>query len=367
MDNPTTIEVVSRKDDIKRRVFSSNKTSGQSAPAKTVAMADIEVGSRIIPVDPMVVALIKGSILRTGRLLTPIIVRQIGAKYRLIDGVNRYMAFEHLGRSQIEVYVVEPVDDDEAKAYEAIANCHRRPKLSALDRALNDAAYVKYVKQKVPQDAGPRGGHQPKEQFQKKTADELGVKPDQIRRSLQIAKITPYVQDQIRKHGLEGNQSVLLQIAASGDHEVPQVATLARLLRGIGTGPSRHRHGAAVEASNGSRVQKEHAEEDGNPSLVSQSGLSGDRTAVPCPHAAQPGGVVVVGRDESELEPPPRAAVLPEDNRSEQLKIIECLWKEAQLLRQALYAATEVERRRFFDDYVLPELFGPNARVSTFE
>ncbi|MCK1364069.1 ParB N-terminal domain-containing protein [Bradyrhizobium sp. 62] len=354
MDNSISIEVISRKDDIKRRLFSLKQ---RTAPSMTVPMARIEIGSRIIPADPVVVALIKGSILQTGRLLTPLLVRQMDAKYVLIDGMNRYLALQQLGRSQTEAYVVGPADDDEAKAYEAIANCHRRPKLSALDRALNDAAYVKYVQQKVPQVAGPRGGRQPKEQFQKKTADELGVKPDQIRRSLKIAKISPYVQDLVRKYGLEGNQSVLLQIAASGDQEARQVSTLARHLKEITKGPSGHRRGEALESINDPQVPEGNVEGGCGPSSELKFGPSGERAAVPITPEGEPERPLVVERDQLEST----AVASSDDDGSEQWKIIEHNWGEAHLLRQALHAATVEIRRRFFDQRVLPELFGRNS------
>jgi hypothetical protein len=102
-----------------------------------------------------------------------------------------------------------------------------------LDRALSDFAFVRYVALNVPQNAAPRGGRQPREKFYAKTARELGVSPDQIARSCQIAKIVPYVQNAVRNYKQEDNQSLLLEVAASGEDLSAQLPTLTRLMNKV--------------------------------------------------------------------------------------------------------------------------------------
>ena len=57
------------------------------------------------------------------------------------------------------------------------------------------------------------GGHQPKEFEIKKTARELGLTKEEVRRSKAIAGILPTAKAKLRKLGLDDNQRALLEIA----------------------------------------------------------------------------------------------------------------------------------------------------------
>lgn len=214
---------------LKRHVLGLKQVSREGVSTKLI-IGEIVIGDRLIPGDPKVISLLVLSIQQI-RQTTPILVRlNSDGCHALIDGFNRIEALKQLGETEVLASLVDVSSDEEAKAYEAISNNHRRQKLSALDRALTDVAYLRYLEGRVPRDAAPRGGRQPKEKFQGKTARELGVSPDQIARSCKIAKIVPYVQDAIRRRKLEDSQSLLLEIASSGEDVHSQTHTLGRIL-----------------------------------------------------------------------------------------------------------------------------------------
>jgi hypothetical protein len=192
--------LVLKKDDAVKRHALSLEEVARTGTVTKLAIADITIGERLIPEDPKLVAQLKTSI-REVRQTTPILVRRTSdGGYMLLDGLNRLSALKELGEAYASVSALDVTTEEEAKACEAISNCHRRHRLTALDRALNDFASVQYFALKVPQNAAPRGGRQPKEKFYAKTARELGVTPDQIARSCKIAKILPDVRKAIRKY-----------------------------------------------------------------------------------------------------------------------------------------------------------------------
>jgi ParB-like nuclease domain len=219
---------LTKQEAVKRHVLGLKHMSGAGTSTKLL-IAEITIGERLIPEDPKVVAQLVISMQQT-RQLTPILVRQGSAGYTLIDGLNRIAALKQLGKAEVLASILEVTSELEARAFEAISNSHRRQRLTALDRALTDSAFVRYVALKVPRDAAPRGGRQPKEKFYAKAARELGVSPDQIARSCEIARIVPYVQDAVRKRKQEDNQKLLLEVAASGEDISAQIHTLMRLL-----------------------------------------------------------------------------------------------------------------------------------------
>jgi hypothetical protein len=224
--------VLTKNEAVKRHVLGLKDKSHVGGSVK-IPITAITVGERIIPEDPKLVAQLKTSI-REVRQATPILVRRsLDEGYMLVDGLNRLAALKELGETEVLATVLDVSTEEEAKACEAISNSHRRQRLTALDRALTDSAFVRYVALKVPQDAAPRGGRQPKEKFYAKAARELGVSPDQIARSCKIAKIVPYVQNAVRNYKEEDNQSLLIEVAASGEDLSAQVHTLTRLMNKI--------------------------------------------------------------------------------------------------------------------------------------
>jgi hypothetical protein len=221
--------VLTKDSAVKRHVLGLKQMSREGVSIR-LRLAEIVIGERLIPSDVKVVTQLVFSI-RQIRQTTPILVRLMSDRtFALIDGLNRIEALKQLGETEVLATIVDVTSEEEAKACEAISNSHRRSKLTALDRALTDFEILQFVETKVSQLATPRGGRQPKEKYHAKTARELGVSPDQIARSCKIAKIVPYVQNAIRKFKLEDNQSVLLEVAASGESVHSQIHTLGQVI-----------------------------------------------------------------------------------------------------------------------------------------
>lgn len=64
-------------------------------------------------------------------LICPIIVRRVGARYQIVDGLHRFEAFRLLGRETIPAILSDKESDDEAMLDQVMANLARR--MIALD------------------------------------------------------------------------------------------------------------------------------------------------------------------------------------------------------------------------------------------
>ena len=96
-------------------------------------LTSIEVGAdRARELDPAWVEGLAGSIREQG-LMQPIVVRQIGAGYRLIAGHHRVEAFRLLDRDTIPAMLSDATSDDAAKLAEVMENLGRN-ELIAFDR-----------------------------------------------------------------------------------------------------------------------------------------------------------------------------------------------------------------------------------------
>ena len=344
------ILVLTKHEAAKRHVLGLKEMSRVDT-STMLPIAEIAIGERLIPVDPRVVAQLVTSIRRT-RQVTPVLVRRSSVGYALIDGLNKIAALKQLGEIEVLATVLDLTSDQEAKACEAISNSHRRQKLAALDRALTDVAFLQYVEEKVSQLATPPGGRQPKEKFHKKAARELGASPDQIARSCKIAKLVSYVQVHVRKLNLEDNQSVLLEIAASGDDVHSQLHTLARIMNRTKTGRSASQ--SPEENSPGTFVRTGEGEK--SPSSQSES------SEHPIPGGSNSTGVksrpVVPNNEATAQRPVPPPSRTQSAPRSEQTasgyEAIKREWEKTGGVLSLLHAATQEEQRRFFDECVMP-------------
>ena len=345
--------VVTKPEAVKRHVLGLKEIS-RAGTATKLPIAEIAIGERLIPEDPKVVAQLVIS-MEQARQLTPVLVRRTPAGgHILVDGLNKISALKQLSKTEVLASVLDVASDEEAKACEAISNSHRRQKLTALDRALTDVAFLQYVEKKVSQDATPRGGRQLKEKFHAKTARELGVSPDQIARSCKIAKIDPYVQNAVRRYKQEDNQKLLLEVAASGDDVTAQIYTLTRLMGKAGK--------AAKKARADKPFEPEEVEAQTRPPLQPQSS-SPDSS--PGDSAA---GETQSSTHSIETEDHPLASssaqsplISTETPGASKFDFIKREWVDAKALRRILREATHHDRRRFIDECVLPELFPSSA------
>lgn len=339
---------------IKRHVLGLSAQSNVGGTVKLPILA-IAVGDRIIPEDAKLVAQLKTSI-REVRQTTPILVRRsLDARYILVDGLNRLSALKELGETEVLATVLNVSTQQEAKACEAISNSHRRQKLTALDRALTDFEFVQYIEQKVSQDAAPRGGRQPREKFYTKTARELGVSPDQIARSCKIAKILPYVQQAVRRRKLEDNQSVLLEIAASGDDVTAQVHTLARLMPKVGKPEADH------PSEEEPIDQFEHRVDPRAPSQSESSQNPDPKDFEANPGKAQSLAASTKEQQKQTSAPPPSCEQTPNKLSASAFGAIKREWETATALRRVLRESAETDRKRFLEECFIPEVFATSA------
>lgn len=354
--------VLTKHEAVKQHVLGLKQLPREGVPV-TLLIGEIAIGDRLIPLDAKVVAQLIFSI-REIRQTTPVLVRcGSDGSYALIDGLNRIEALKQLGETEVHAVVVNVASDEEARACEAISNNHRRQKLTALDRALTDFATLQYVERRVSQVATPPGGRQPKEKFHKKTARELGVSPDQIARSCKIAKLDPYVQRHVRKLNLEDNQSVLLEIARSGDDVHAQVHTLAGIMNRTNTGRS-----APKSSGEASPTTPAGTEENVGP--ASSSSHSGSPEE-PIPGGSNPASVGsrTVVPTEGETVQRPVAPTLKTQSAPQgkqtvwEYEAIKQEWEKTGGLLNLLLEVNQEQQQRFFEECMIP-IFSKAIRMA---
>lgn len=190
------------------------------------------------PTDPETVEALRVSMAEVG-LWNPIIVqRQKGLPWRfLVAGRHRLEAARALNWKEISAFELPErgEDDDAAKLgrmVEVAENLHRR-EIKSLDRDLLSAEWFRLLEERRKQAQGvsrqvaakPSGGRP--SGGVRQAARSLNVSEKALRRSLQVAKLSPEAQEAARAHGLDDNQSALLEAAKAPTPEA-QVEVLRR-------------------------------------------------------------------------------------------------------------------------------------------
>jgi ParB-like nuclease domain len=187
------------------------KTIGSQHPISNVQVRAIEVDGKRRQLDLDKVRAIAASMDLVG-LQTPITVQRRGKKkVRLVTGAHRLAAAKKLGWEAIPSIVLLR-DKIETRMWQIVENLYRA-ELTALERAELTDELRQLVQQQKGGQVAPPGGHQPQDKGIKKTAKILGLKREEIRRSLVIAGISPRAKDRVRKLGLDDNQRALIKIA----------------------------------------------------------------------------------------------------------------------------------------------------------
>jgi ParB-like chromosome segregation protein Spo0J len=121
----------------------------------------------------------------------------------IVSGLT--LASKMLGWEEIDAFVVECSEDD-AKAQRMIEiteNLHRA-ELTAGERARLIAEWTELTGVEVSQSETPLpGGKQPREQGIRKTAKELGLDKEDVRRCMKIASLSPEAQAVAVEEGLD--------------------------------------------------------------------------------------------------------------------------------------------------------------------
>lgn len=197
----------------------------------SIPLAETMVSAEARPLNRPAMEALAESMNRLG-LLNPITVypahysargRSDNPGYRIIAGRHRYEAAKLLGWEAIDALVVEGSDQATRRMYEITENLHRAD-LSALDRAKLVEEWVELTGEKVGQLAQVSGGRGNKEGVSE-ASRQLGIERTEVRRSLQIASLSPEAQEAARENGLDSNKSALLE-AARKDSPAEQVQVL---------------------------------------------------------------------------------------------------------------------------------------------
>lgn len=171
-----------------------------------LSIDDIAIAGERRATDQAVVKRLADSIEAVG-LRHPVTVRRRGEGYLLVAGLHRIEAHKKLGREHIQACIVS-MTNAEARMWEIAENLHRA-ELSKLDRSEQIEEWRKLKER----EGGKTFPPQPNEHGVKKTADELGIAPVEVRNAEKIASITPAAKAAAIEAEIDDNQSKLLAVA----------------------------------------------------------------------------------------------------------------------------------------------------------
>jgi ParB family transcriptional regulator, chromosome partitioning protein len=177
---------------------------------KNFRVADIQVLGKHRPLVKKKVRELADSIKAIG-LNTPPTVRLSKKGPVLITGHHRVAAAKLLGLSHIDCSVMRG-DKIDRQLWRIAENLHRGD-LKKLQRAENIKKWDELIKKrgKGGQVAQP-GGRQPHDKGLSKTAKQLGISRETVRRSKKIAGISSKAKKAVKKAGLSNNQTALLKV-----------------------------------------------------------------------------------------------------------------------------------------------------------
>jgi ParB-like chromosome segregation protein Spo0J len=178
---------------------------------KNFRIADIRVLGHHRPLDKDKVRELADSIKAIG-LNTPPTVRPSKKGPVLVTGQHRLEAAKFLGWKQIECLVMRG-DKIERQLWRIAENLHRA-NLTKLERAEYIKKWDELIKKRAKGGhVRQAGGRQPHDKGLSKTAKQLGISREAVRRSKKIAGISPKAKKAAKKTGLDDNQAALLKAA----------------------------------------------------------------------------------------------------------------------------------------------------------
>lgn len=198
--------------------------AAQSYGVQHVKIANIQVGANRRALNGASVKDLMESISVLG-LREPITVRLVKRqikwgkhklRYILVDGLHRLEAMKGAGKTTIPARVMS-ADQRVVRMWEISANIHRAD-MTPVERAEAIVEWRRLVKEllKDGQIAHP-GGKQPKDKGISKTARELGVSREVVRRAVEIDSISATAKAAAKELGLDKNESALREVAKQPD------------------------------------------------------------------------------------------------------------------------------------------------------
>lgn len=205
----------------------------------SIPLADIDVGERLRGIDDDAAAVIAASMQEQGQR-TPIEVRKVGKRYRLIAGAHRMRALTLAGIDTAFAVVVK-ADDLEAQLLEIDENICRR-ELSELDKATFLAKRKEVYEALHPETK--HGGDRKSDQvdslvhlipsFTEATAQKLGLDARSVRRSVhRYTSIVPDVREKIAGTWLANNGAQLDALSRETPEFQRQIADFAVQWSGV--------------------------------------------------------------------------------------------------------------------------------------
>jgi ParB-like nuclease domain len=240
----------------KERAFSriadaSATKSLLSSGVLVVDVTGVEIIGKRRPLNEEKVKFIAASMREIGQE-SPIIVRLVGKKIVLVCGLYRLAAAKLLGWDSIICYYMNG-DKTDARLWQISENLHRVD-LRVLERAdlIEDWRRLILKRAKGGQVAPP-GGRQPKDTGINKTAKELGLTKEEVRRLKAIGGISWKAKAAAIAGKLDNSQRALLQIA-----QQPTPSAQLRLTEEIieRRRAERARHASAAEQKTAGEIAK---------------------------------------------------------------------------------------------------------------
>jgi hypothetical protein len=198
---------------------------------KRIRIDNIKVTGNHRPIVKKKLRVLANSMAKIG-LKTPPTVRPMKEGYELVSGRRRLAAAKSLRWREIDCFVMAG-DKIERRLWRIAENLHRA-ELTPFQRA----ACVKRCEQLVTQlannvETSPPGGHQPEDKGISKTAKELGMSREAVRRSRTVAAISAKAKKVAKTKGIAENESALLKVAKepTAKAQVEKVYELAKRKR----------------------------------------------------------------------------------------------------------------------------------------
>jgi ParB-like chromosome segregation protein Spo0J len=196
--------------------------SGAVSDPRPLVKVDISaITMKASEFDARVVAELAESFRLIGQICPIIAYRQIDG-VAVLSGNHRIEAARILGWEQVDALILDG-DADFRTLIQLSENLHRRA-LSVLDKSEHLAAWIEIVGRKAAQLAQPAGGAQPANRYLSKTAREMNITREEVRRAERVASLTPEAKSVAKKLALVDNQRALLAAAKTeGAHRQSEV------------------------------------------------------------------------------------------------------------------------------------------------
>jgi hypothetical protein len=171
----------------------------------------IKVLGKHRPLDKKKLPVIADSMDKIG-LKTRISVRESKKGFVLVTGLHRLEAAKLLGWDDIDCIVMAGRKIDR-QLWKCAENLHRA-ELTPMQRAAYVKDWEKLLRDRATDDQGPqKGGRQPGDKGLSKTAKQLGMSREAVRRSRVVGSISREALKAAEAAGLDNNETALLKVA----------------------------------------------------------------------------------------------------------------------------------------------------------